>query len=280
MDLSTVSAQARLLEHAQRLPAAPRLLAELSRLLGEASTDSAEIVSLLRRDAALAARILQAANSSFYAPAARVAAIDEAVLAVGFAEVHRIVGALAASSLGDRPLVRHGITSARYRANALFVATLMERFGASVRLEPGACYTLGLLRPIGPVLLERLADAEGRDIPVFAPERGDLLIEWQRRHWGIDGWRAAAGVLKEWQLPPEIVGALEEHAQAENPAEPIVALLQLAAAVAARDGYGLPGEYPRVDAGLLAAAGLSGAQFESAIERAEETFKRLRSSVV
>ena len=269
-----------LLEQARHLPAAPRLLADLHQLIRAESTSIAEIVSLIRRDTALASRVLQTANSSFFAPSQPVAVIEDAVLTIGFREVHRLVGAVAATQLGDQPLVRHGITSARYRGNALFVATLMEALGEPAGLDARECYTVGLLRPIGHVVLERVAEAQRLAIPVFAPERGDLLVEWQRQHWGVECWSVAASILRHWHLPPEIALALEHHAHPELRSEPIVHLLHVASAIAARDGYGLPGEYPVATASAIAAAGLTLAQFEDAMDRAEETFKRLRSSIV
>jgi hypothetical protein len=74
--------------------------------------------------------------------------------------------------------------------------------------------------------------------------------------------------------------AIAQQADGDGAPGRLGALLQLAAAVAARDGYGLPGEPTRPAAGLLSAAGVTEAQAAAAIERAEETFKRLRASVV
>lgn len=268
------------LDLAQQLPAAPRLLAELGRLVRASETDAADIVSLLRRDAALVSRILRIANSAAYARVAPIGGIEEAILAVGFGEVHRLVGALAAVQLSDQPLMRHGVNSVCYRANSLFTATLMEELGSRAGLDAHACYTIGLLRSMGKLVLERAADRENVVVPEFAASGEASVAAWQRRHWGIDGWDLTARVLHHWQLPAEIVAAIEHHESPAARPEPVVHLLQLAAAVAARDGYGLPGEQPRWDAETIAAANLTEKQFNFAVERAEETFKRLRASIV
>lgn len=267
-------------ELAQQLPAAPRLMAELGRLVRAPQTDAADIVALLRRDASLVARVLRMANSAAYARVTPIGGIEEAILAVGFAEVHRLVGALAAEELSDRPLELHGVSAAAFRGNALFVATLMEELGGRARLDAPACYTAGLLRAIGKPVLARAAERLGAEIPAYAASGEASVPAWEQRHWGVDGWHLAARLFREWHFPPGLVAAVEQHGEQDDRPEPEVHLLRLAVAVAARDGYGLPGDGARADAAEIAAAGLSAGQFESACERAEESFKRLRASVV
>lgn len=267
-----------LLDLAQQLPAAPRLLAELGRLVRAPQTDAADLVALLRRDAALVVRLLRMANSAAYARAVPIGAIEDAVVAVGFGEVHRLVGALAAVQLADTPLPLHGVSGARYRENALFVATLMEEFAQRAKLDAHACYTIGLLRGLGMLLLERAAERENRAIPPFHAGGEESLTAWQQRCWGTDGWHVGAAILGQWHLPPEVVLAIEHHAEAGVRTEPVVHLLDLAVKVAAQNGYGLPGDQPGPQE--LTATGLTRDQFHGAVERAEETFVRLRASVV
>jgi HD-like signal output (HDOD) protein len=265
---------------AQQLSAAPRLLMELGRLVRAPETDAREVVALLRRDASLVSRVIRIANSAAYARAEAVGSIEDAVVAVGFEEVHRVVGALASVQLSDQPLLLHGISPARYRENSLFVATLMEELAGRAGLDAPEGYTVGLMRALGKVVLERAALREEAHVPPFAGSGEDRVEAWQRRHWGIDGWQVTASVLRHWHFPADIIGAIEHHENPVGRPEPVVHLLQIAAACAAKDGYGLPGEHPRMDEETLAAAQLTADDFRAAVERAERTFLRLRSSVV
>lgn len=267
------------LDLAQQLPAGPRLLAELGRLVRDPATDAEDVVRLLRRDPTLVARLLRMANSASYAVAEPIASIEQAVLEVGFAEVHRLVGALAAVQLADRPMPLHGASGARWRTNALFVATLMEEFAGRAGIEPQAAYTVGLLRAIGQPVLEQAAEMAGESIPPFATSGETRLAAWQRQHWGIDGWRIAGEIFVHWRLPGQLVAALEHYEAPEGRPEKVVHLLQLAVGVAARDRYGLPGDEPRSGPGTVAAAGLTPDGFHNAVHRAEEVFQRLRTSI-
>ena len=280
MSTSGTFSEVLLHEQAQHLPAAPRLLAELGRLVRSTDTDANDVVALLRRDTSLVSRVLRMANSAAYGRAEPIGSIEDAVVAIGFGEVHRLVGALASTQLADQPLVLHGVSPARYRENSLFVATLMEELAGRAQLDAHACYTVGLLRALGMVVLERAAQREERSVPSFAAS-GEASVEtWQRRHWGVDGWQVAASLLRHWQFPEGVVCAIEHHEQPAGRPEPVVHLLQIAAACAAKDRYGLPGENPRMDADALKSAGLTAEQCRGAIERAERTFVRLRSSVI
>jgi len=280
MSTSGTFSEALFQQLAQQLPASPRLLVELGRLVRTPETDANEVVALLRRDTSLVSRVLRMANSAAYARVEPIGAIEDAVVAVGFGEVHRLVGALASEQLSDKPLALHGVSAARYRENSLFVATLMEELAAPARLDAHACYTTGLLRTLGEVVLEQAAQHEGVQLTSLAASGEPRLEAWQRRNWGVDGWQATAIVLRHWQFPEEIVVAIEYHGHPEDRPEPIVHLLQIAAACAAKDRYALPGECPRMDAETLTRAGLTMEQCRRAVERAERTFMRLRASVI
>lgn len=280
MATSSVFTEVLFQDLAQQLPAAPRLLAELGRLVRSPETDARDVVALLKRDASLVSRLLRMANSAAYARAEPIGAIEDAVVAIGFGEVHRLVGALASVQLADTPLPLHGVSSARYRENSLFVATLMEEFAPRAQLDPHACYTIGLLRGLGMVILERAAHREELRVSPYYASEAESLAAWERRHWGSDCWQVAAAILGHWHLPQEIVLAIEHHETTATRREPVVHLLALAAGVAAQDGYGLPSDRANVDAAAIAATGLTTDQFRGAVERAERTFVRLRASVV
>lgn len=280
MATSSVFTEVLFQDLAQQLPAAPRLLAELGKLVRSPETDARDVVALLKRDASLVSRLLRMANSAAYARAEPIGAIEDAVVAIGFGEVHRLVGALASVQLADTPLPLHGVSSARYRENSLFVATLMEEFAPRAQLDPHACYTIGLLRGLGMVILERAAHREELRVTPYHASEAESVAAWERRHWGSDCWQVAAAILAHWHLPQEIVLAIEHHETIATRREPVVHLLGLAADVAAQDGYGLPSDRANVDAAAISAAGLTSDQFRGAVERAERTFIRLRSSVV
>lgn len=267
------------LKVAQQLPTAPRLLVELSQIIRKPFVNTHEIVARLRQDAGLVSRLIAVANSAVYARAEPAGSIEEAVTAIGFREVHRLVGAIASRQLGDQPLELHGIGGARLRENALFVAVVMEELAEETGEEPRACYTVGLLRSIGKMALDRVA--RGGEIPPFGVSGETELAAWERKYWGVDNCRVAELILKNWRLPHETVIAIQHHYFPTGRHNPVIHLLALAAAAAQDRYFGLPGEesYLQVTPENFARAGITARGYQLACERAQRTFDRLHAAV-
>jgi HD-like signal output (HDOD) protein len=265
---------------AQDLPAAPRLLVELGQAIRNPSVDAREITALLRQDAALVARLIRMANSAAYARVEPAGSLEEAVACVGFREVHRLVGAVAAVQLADQRLELYGLEGGRLRENALFVAVIMEELAELAGEEPRGCYTVGLLRSIGKMALERLVSAD-LSPPPFATSGETELDEWEQKWWGITNCQVGERILQHWRLPHETVIAIRDHYHPEHRHNPIIHLLNLAAGSAEHRCYGLPGEerFWKFTPENFTKAGIDDHQFQAATERAQRTFQRLHTAV-
>ena len=79
----------------RRLPAAPRILAELAPHLQSLDFEIGEVTTVLRRDSSLTARLIDMANSVAYLGADAATSLEEAVARIGYRETHRLLGAVA-----------------------------------------------------------------------------------------------------------------------------------------------------------------------------------------
>lgn len=265
---------------AHALPAAPRILARLGLLLTDINAATEEIVDLLKRDPSLTARILRVSNSVAFAADDPVASLEEALLRVGFTEVYRIAGFAAAAEISTQRLSLYGVTGAQFRENALLTALVMERLAPVAGLDPSDAYTIGLLRSVGKVALDRLAlDTSQRDAR-FGDSTGPLA-EWELATVGISNTDAAAIILEDWNFPVVALQAVRNHYQpAEGTRE--ASLLHLAASAAERCGHGWPGEWMYWQAShesVLAVAGLTEADVDDAMRSALEEFGPVRAAV-
>lgn len=268
-----------LIHVAQELPAAPRLLVELGQMIRNSRTDSRDVVALLRQDPGLVARIIRMANSAAYARAEPAASLEEAVAGIGFREVHRLVGAVAATQLADQKLPLYGVDGVRLRENALFVAVNMEELAEECGEEPRSCYTVGLLRSIGKMALELLGKRDPMTQP-FAASQECAIDDWEKKTWGITNCEVAERILVHWRLPHETVIAIKHHYRPSGKHNPIIHLLALAAGSAEDRCHGLPGEEPllRITPENFTRAGLDQRTFLKASERAQRTFQRLHAA--
>lgn len=234
----------KLLITARTLPAAPQVLAELGELLQDVNMSLDQIADLLKRDAALAARIIRISNSSVFGVGARIGAIEEAVNRVGFGEVYRLVGLATTSRLADRALSYYGVEADPLREHMLFTALAAEALAKDAGMDPRLAYTAGLLRPLGMLVLdrvgrERLPASESYNPAIYAG-----FAEWEGQVFSLSNCEVGAMILTEWKFPPEIVAAVREHylrrkADLDNR---FAILLNLAGWMGAANGCGLAGE--------------------------------------
>ena len=241
MIAQSVSREA-LLHVVKNLPAAPRILAQLGRLLLDPNSDLTDVVDLLKHDSGLTARVIRVSNSAVYGAGARAASLDEALLRVGFNEVYRLVGLAAVAQISDDTLHSYGISGARFRENSLFTAFIMEALAPALELDPRAAYTVGLLRSTGKIALDRLVPGpvHARSYPVNG--RGRPLDEWENELLGLDNCMAAGTVLEEWKFPTATVSAIRDQYRPGSQASQMAHLLNLCAGLTETQRYALPGE--------------------------------------
>lgn len=272
-----------LMQVVKTLPSAPQVLAQLGRLLLDMDSDLTDLIELIRKERALADRIIRIANSPAYNTGRPFTSLDEALICVGFTQIYRLTGFAAAAQLADQQLDFYGVTGQQLRENAVFTALVMEAFARPAKLDPRLAYTAGLLRPLGRLALDRIAKRMETPPTVFADkEDGAGLLEWEQSFAGMGNCEVSSIVLGEWRFPSAMVFAVRDHYLLEpTTASPLARLLNLAAGAADRSGYGLPGEvrFWEVTPEKQTESPLDETQIADALDRATENFQAVRSIV-
>lgn len=271
--------ESELLAVVKTLPASPQLLVELGQRLQGADVEVGDITSLLKRDAALTARIIGMANSAAYARAERAASLEDAVACVGYREVYRLVGAVAAQQLADEPLKYYGVDGARLRENALFVALVMEELTMAAGGDSRAAYTMGLLRSIGKVALDRLARKNPAIVP-YAPEAGSLT-DWEQANWQSSNAEVAEKILNGWLFPEETTRTIRHHYVPGAESGAFAHVLNLASGAADLRGFSWPGEegYWQFTPENFGLTGVDEGKLVWAGERAFQTLQKISSAL-
>lgn len=262
----------------RNLPVAPMILARLQRVLADHNSPLEEITQLLKCDAALATRILRVANSAVYHLDDACDSLEEAVLRVGFTEIYRMAGFVAATQIAERRLVFYGVTPAAFRENALLVALVMEQLAPLADADPAAAYTVGLLRSIGKIALDHWRSQPG--CGVVGAYRDGPLADWERAQFGLSNDAAAEILMREWIFPASMIEAVRDH-YAPAGASKLAKLLNLAAGAAERAGHGWPGErcYWSESPAELGLPEIAREQVDEAMRVALEAFGPVRAAV-
>lgn len=273
--VATPFSREKLLQVARTLPADLSVMSTLGEMLQDVNSELDQIAGLLRRDVALAARIVRISNSAAFGGGGQIASIEEAVNRVGFSEILKLVGTATAARLTERALERYGIGAVKLRDNMLYVAIASEALARLSGVDQRVAYTAGLMRPLGIMVLDRASRGHIHFMQHYAT-RWESFSAWEGSLFGIDNCDVAALILEEWRFPAEVTGAIRAQylKRAGDFDSPLAALLNVANSLAQRADRGFAGEacWGEFTAAKLAAAGLASGDVEEARSGIETTF--------
>ncbi len=257
------------------LPADLQVLSQLGEMLQDVNSDLDAVAALLRKDVALATRIVRVSNSSVFGGGGQVASTEEAVNRVGFGEILKLVGTASAARFSDRALEHYGIPAELLGDNMLFCALAAEALACAAGVDARVAYTAGLMRPLGLMVLDRACRGQLAPAQAFAPDRWPNYSAWEGSLFGLGSGEVAAMILEEWRFPTELTTAIRGHhlSRASDREDPLTVILHVAAGLADRSGRGFVGEaswwnFSPQSLALPAAAGIDLAATLTAVEEA------------
>src|SRR5258708_29315852 len=281
MPADRVLTREKIIEIAHALPPAPQVFADLDRLLRDLNADLHLITELFKKDSTLAAHIIRVSNSVAYRSEHRYGSIEEAIGRVGFKEVFRIVGVVATQRLVDRPLKYYGVRAEFLRDNMVRTALMCEAVATECGLDARTAYTAGLMRPIGILVLDRLAELLQLS-ETYDHERDGHYPAWEGRHFGLSGCEVGGLILGEWTFPHNIIAAVRKQylTREEDYEDRLACLLNLACGMIAADGHFIIGEKRHWEITFLkvASLGLEMEQLKKIEERARKAFAAYRKT--
>ncbi|MCC6877668.1 MAG: HDOD domain-containing protein [Sandaracinaceae bacterium] len=225
-----------------RLPPVPATYAELTRLLSQPDADLGPIADLVARDPALAAKILQLVNSSFFSRGGTVTDLKAAVARLGL----RTLASLALAVGAFRPEACRGdLDGEALVERAAHAGALARALAPPVRAHDA--FIAGLLADVGWIALCAASPERFGRLPLRERSSRD-----DERAAGLDHAAAGAYLLGLWGLPTAICQAVGLHHEAPLFAREPVADLPSLAYVATRVA---DGETP--DPAFVAALGLT-----------------------
>ena len=275
--VSTPFTREKLLQTARTVPADLQVLSALGEMLQDVNSDLDEVAALLRRDVALAARIVRISNSSMFGGSGQVASIEDAVNRVGFSEILKLVGTATTARFSERALEHYDVSALRLRDSILFGAFAAEALARRARQDARVAYTAALLRPLGLMVLDRAGRGQVHWTERFSLSRFPSYSAWEGTMFCVDNCEVAALILEEWQFPKEVGASIRGHylARPEDYQHPLACVLNLAGALSHQAGRALPGEVAwwEVTPEKLSGAGVTQADLEDAAITANSAFE-------
>lgn len=190
-----------------RLPSLPDVALKIRATVNDPRRSSADIARVVQFDPALAARLIQIANSPLYRGSKTFDNCHSAITRIGLAAVRNLVTGLTLRNLFEArtPLLRERLQATwQHSCRVAAISSVLAR--VTQGLDPDRALLAGLIHDIGVLPLLRYIEAEGWGGPDLDAQRLETLIA---------RLRAALGtfVLKSWQFEPDLAAI---PAQAED----------------------------------------------------------------
>ncbi|MDA8217045.1 MAG: HDOD domain-containing protein [Dehalococcoidales bacterium] len=209
----------------------PEAVLRAIELMNERNARTGKIAAAIEADQALAARVLQMANSAYYALPRRIVSVEEALVRIGHTSTKELLYSAAAWHGIERIRNRRGLSTQdlwRHSLGTALCSRILAKRGGGLRADEA--YMVGLLHDLGQLAIAQHAPEQMKAILELAGA-GVTLWEAEARLLGFDHAEVGARLLTAWRLPEPVVEAVRWH---HNPL-PVLARVPLCGVVHVAD---------------------------------------------
>lgn len=203
------------------LPVALQILPRLKVLLDDDNSTMEDIVNVTRTDASLVTQLIKISNSAIYAMADSrfCGTIEEALNRIGFNTAYKVVGYVAAKQVFQKDLEIYGLTGLGLWELSVRTGTCMQKLASRIQStsdlyvppDDATAYTVGLLHPIGKMLINHYHQTRG--IPAITGADFPLSEDDEKTHLGFTHRDAAAKLLALWNFQDDVVNPIRHQAK-------------------------------------------------------------------
>ncbi len=196
-----------------RIPSQPGIIAELNRLVAEPPPDFTAVVELIRRDAAITARLLKLINSPLFSRGREIDSISQALSLLGMENFFKLIlTCCLREAVPTSPQLAE-----RFWRHTLRVAVAADhialQLGSELRMEgitPDQCYITGLFHDCAVPILCANFPPYGALFEVVTSNRRQVLHD-EDRTIGTDHCVIGHLMAKSWSLPDHVCRAVLFH---------------------------------------------------------------------
>jgi HD-like signal output (HDOD) protein len=233
------------------LPSVARTYAALSEAIAGQSAGAAEIARIVETDSAMSAKVLQLANSGFFAGGPRKVSVSSAITFLGVELLKTLALSAHLFTALDEDVAREfGLE--RLQVCALAAARLTRQLVAD-RARAEEAFTAGLVHDVGRVVLAVGMPDEYRGVLRDAAASGWPLHVVEKEALGVSHAEVGASLLGIWGLPFSIVEVVAYH---HDPGAAQRHVRELAAAVHVGEALAIGGPDGALDTASLEQAGV------------------------
>jgi len=229
----------KILKRIDDLPPMPKIIAKAREVMDNPRSGFKEIAEVIEADQAIAAKVLQVANSAYYGLSGMVSSIHQATVVLGHKTLEQLITMVSANSLLGNHLKGYRLGAGTLWQHSLAVA-MCSRLIAKDRapsLENDA-FSVGLIHDAGKLILDRYVIKLKHQIdPVL--QTGATFLDAEKRVLGFDHTELASGLCTKWKLPENHVKAVRfHHDPASSDGNQLAYVVHIANQIAHQTGIG------------------------------------------
>lgn len=200
----------------EQLPSLPTILLDMLQACQGNTATFAQLATIISRDAAVAARVIALANSSFFSRGAQINSIERAILVLGTDTIKTLVITAAVQQFFSGFSSKNSASLKRFWQQSLFCSLTAKSLALLTSYSnPDEAYLCALLHNIGELVLESNYPDSYAD--TLGDERdGHERCRLEKIAFAVDHCEVGAWLAREWQLNEFMADAIEFHHQPVN----------------------------------------------------------------
>jgi HD-like signal output (HDOD) protein len=209
----------------------PDIYWRLKAIIDERDYSMQDVAQLIIFDPGLTARLLRIVNSAYFGFSAKIDTVNHAVSILGVQQVHDLVLTTSiADALGDYECEHLDIRQFWLRSVYRAIAA-RELASVCNLMDSDRMFVAGLLSGIGHLVMYQSVPVLAQQAQREARESSRPLHLAEREMLGFDHAQVAAILMRNWKLPPGLVGVIEHHLEFDPDADYLLdaAIVHLAA---------------------------------------------------
>lgn len=215
----------------ERLPSAPAVYWELTRLVGSNDTDAADVATVVETDPAMCAQLLKLVNSGYFGLPVATSSVRDAVAYLGFETLRTLVLSAHVFSTVDGDQVA-ACSLSQLQRHSMLTARLARAFAPGP--DQATAFTAAVVHDIGELILALALPAVSHEVARRHAVESRPTHELELELAGASHAEVGAYLLGAWGLPfPVLEAAAYHHAprRAEHPSS-LLAVVHAAAVFA------------------------------------------------
>ncbi|MBL0716190.1 MAG: HDOD domain-containing protein [Desulfosarcina sp.] len=188
------------------------IVARIMAVVNDPEATAKDLVDIILTDPPLAANVLRLVNSAFFAPRRRIADIQQAVIFIGFEALKELALNQKVCEIFQKVVNIEGYTRQSLWKHSVAVAQFAKMLYRREFAQRGEnAYAVGLLHDLGIIIEDQFRNPGLLEALHLARAKGIPLWQAEQRVLGFDHSRIGSVVLRDWQLPDEIIHGIEYH---------------------------------------------------------------------